>query len=192
MGTEIERKFLVDRSRLPKRLPKGSKIVQGYLSVWPVVRVRIEDWGCGSEATLTIKGEGTLKRDEFEYEIPIADARKLIKECGFRTVEKIRREIDGWTVDEFRGRNKGLWLAEKEYKSLRAANAVQAAPKGGWLGWHVTEDSEFQNVMLAKTLGTDRFKKPYEQIACESAERMAYNERVEALRRQSNTASSSN
>jgi len=41
MGTEIERKFLVRTERLPKDLPEGNELEQGYLSVDPTVRVRL-------------------------------------------------------------------------------------------------------------------------------------------------------
>ena len=40
MAIEIERKFLVKKELLPKQLPEGDELEQGYLSVEPTVRVR--------------------------------------------------------------------------------------------------------------------------------------------------------
>ncbi len=186
MAVEIERKFLVDWERFPVYLCglPAVKITQGYISVRPVVRVRIETDKLTAEtwATLTLKGEGRMERPEFEYSIPTADARKLMKTCDFRKVEKIRHYVDGWEVDEFLGRHKGLWLAEKEYKSRRAANAPQKFP--AWIGVEVTQDDEYHNSMLAKTVGGGKFQnKTYEELAKESVARQERNLLLEAGRK---------
>ena len=104
MGTEIERKFLV-----PGEFPPGnaSTIAQGYLSSGEAnrtVRVRIED----ERAVLTIKGQTEgISRPEFEYEIPVADARQLLKLAVSQIIEKVRHRVqhDGatWEVDVFSG-----------------------------------------------------------------------------------------
>ena len=51
MGKEIERKFLVDKSRLPNNL-EGTKYTQGYISITDngIVRVRIK----GDIAVITL------------------------------------------------------------------------------------------------------------------------------------------
>ena len=60
---EIERKFRVDSAKLPP-LPGGARLVQGYLSFKPNVRVRTEEAACGArKAYLTIKCEGLVWRD---------------------------------------------------------------------------------------------------------------------------------
>jgi adenylate cyclase len=75
MAKEIERKFLVDKSKLPKNLPKPHNITQGYIQAkGATVRIRISD----NKAYLTLKGktEG-ISRSEFEYPIPFEDAKSL-------------------------------------------------------------------------------------------------------------------
>lgn len=148
MANEIEHKFLVDQKRLPGRLPAGEQIEQGYLCAKPPVRIRIASSGGKSAAYLTIKGEGLRERLEFEYEIPVKDARQLMKMCGDRVVRKTRRYIGPWELDEFKGRHRGLWLAECELKS---AHAQLPAPLPVWLGREVTEDPKYANVNLASS-----------------------------------------
>lgn len=141
MKKEIEHKFLVEPAKLPK-LRKGRRMVQGYLSTNPTVRVRIVS---NREAYITIKGSGLLARDEFEYSIPASDARRLLKLCGGRIVEKIRHFWSGWEIDKFLGRHKGLWLAEYELKSTRAK--LPQLPE--WVGREVTGEPEYTNAALA-------------------------------------------
>src|SRR5438105_3694609 len=79
MGFEIERKFLVKVGSIPS-LPPGTTYEQFYIAADPWVRVRIlsgKRAGVEPTAKLTIKGKGTLSRLEFEYDIPVADARAL-------------------------------------------------------------------------------------------------------------------
>src|ERR1700756_5242090 len=115
MALEIEHKFLA-RPQLWRPLPRGKRLQQGYLCTQPAVRVRIVSGGRKAEAFLTIKGKGLRSRAEFEYKIPVGDARALLKMCGAVTLEKIRRKIGRWEVDEFLGRHRGLWLAEYELR----------------------------------------------------------------------------
>lgn len=144
MHKEIERKFLVLTGRLPRPLPPGDRICQGYLSVLPVVRVRLVT-GRKAAGFLTLKGAGLRARDEYEYPIPPRDARRLLKLCGGRTLIKTRRRLGRWELDEFLGRHKGLWLAEYELPSARARLPRLPA----WLGREVTGDRRFSNACLA-------------------------------------------
>lgn len=94
------------------------KIFQGYLSRDPTVRVRLTD----ERGFLTIKSATReLTRQEFEYEIPLADAEQLLKLCGREVLKKYRRKIfyggHLWEVDFFAGRHAGLVIAEVELKS---------------------------------------------------------------------------
>jgi adenylate cyclase len=143
METEIERKFLVHGDEW--RSYAGVPIRQGYLARerGHSVRVRI----AGDRATLTIKaGTDTLRRSEFEYEIPHADATELLKLCT-HTIEKTRRVVDvngtKWEVDEFGGDNAGLVVAEVELDS-----EDQAFNKPSWIGKEVTNDSRYLNSEL--------------------------------------------
>ena len=119
MAFEIERKFLVQGSPW-KTLTQGALMRQGYLLAGParVVRVRIE----GEQAMLTIKGamQGIV-RSEWEYPIPVEDARELLTLCEQPLIEKYRYRIpyEGmmWELDVFIGDNAGLVVAEIELKS---------------------------------------------------------------------------
>ena len=78
MAAEIERKFLVKESWRPQA--NGVRIAQGYLSTVPerTVRVRIK----GEKGYLTVKGRNAgIRRAEYEYEIPLADAEAMLELC---------------------------------------------------------------------------------------------------------------
>lgn len=120
MAKEIERKFLVKNDDF-KNNSVAVLFRQGYLStdIDRVVRVRIE----GNQAKLTIKGRNSgMTRDEFEYEIPVDQAKELLdKLCLKPIIEKYRYkvEVDNliWEVDQFMGDNEGLIIAEIEVPS---------------------------------------------------------------------------
>jgi CYTH domain-containing protein len=145
MATEIERKFLVRGTDW--RNGTGVRFSQGYLNRDKdrTVRVRI----AGGKAFLTIKSvtQGAT-RAEFEYPIPMEDAEQLLKLSDGPIIEKDRYRIvhDGalWEVDEFRGDNAGLVLAEIELKS-----EDQPFSRPTWLGEEVTQDRRYYNSSLA-------------------------------------------
>ena len=63
-----------------------------------------------------------MTRDEFEYEIPVDQAKELLdKLCLKPIIEKYRYkvEVDNliWEVDQFMGDNEGLIIAEVEVPS---------------------------------------------------------------------------
>ena len=146
MGVEIERKYLVKKEKL--NLPEqGKKLVQGYL--WSdsnkSLRIRIAD----TQAFLTIKsGNDILKRAEFEYEIPLHDAEKLLQMCDAK-IEKTRylipQDHHSWEIDVFEGANQGLIVAEVE---LSSENEEIKLPK--WIDKEVSQDSRYLNVSLIK------------------------------------------
>lgn len=144
MAVEIERKFLVAGSGW--RGGDRQEIVQGYLASGPVtVRVR----RAGNAWLLTIKGPPSgLRRAEFEYPVPEADARELLALCGDRLIHKTRHRLRHgdhlWEVDEFHDANAGLILAEVE---LQAADERPEPPP--WLGREVSSDPRFTNAALA-------------------------------------------
>jgi adenylate cyclase len=140
MGVEIERKFLVRPEQLPE-LPAPDELVQGYLSVEPVVRVRLATKAGVESAELTIKGKGFLSRAEFNYEIPPADARALLALCS-RRLAKRRHRLGRWEIDHFFDR--GLWLAEIELQS-----EDERFERPAWLGDEVTSDPAYANAQLA-------------------------------------------
>ena len=126
---------------------QSTPLVQGYLagSDQATVRVRI----AGNTAFLTVKGRvKNLTRQEFEYEIPVADAQAMMDLCYPRVVEKTRYKIPIddliWEVDDFAGTNQGLVLAEVE---LTSPEQVVSLPS--WIGLEVSDDPRYFNSYLA-------------------------------------------
>jgi adenylate cyclase len=148
MGTEIERKFLV-RGDAWRGEGKATKLAQGYLAVGPpvAVRVRVTD----DRAILNIKtSTQSITRSEFEYEIPMDDAKALLAEsCMGSIIEKTRYLVphagNTWEVDEFHGDNDGLVVAEIE---LDAEDAPFEKPP--WLGEEVSHDPRYLNSHLSQ------------------------------------------
>jgi CYTH domain-containing protein len=99
-------------------------------------------------AWITIKGKGAIVRPEYEYEIPVGDAKALLRMCTF-SLEKVRYEIryEGcvWEVDEFSGPHKGLWLAELELESVS-----EKFPLPPWAGEEVSDDPRYTNAAMAE------------------------------------------
>lgn len=144
MTKEIEHKFLIDPNLLP-HLGTPMKLVQGYISRSPVVRVRMKTNGV-NQAWLTIKGKGSRVRDEFEIAIPVQSAKKLLKLCGKRKIKKNRYHWGDWEIDEFKGRHKGLWLAEIEMPNKK----TKLPPLPPWIVKEVTYDSNYSNASLSE------------------------------------------
>lgn len=148
MAVEIERKFLVNREVLLPYLEEGTFYEQGYLprKNSATVRVRI----AGEKGFLTIKGrvEG-FSRSEFEYEIPLADAREMLDLFCKETIIKKRYLIPhgGHTfeVDIFEGENSGLIVAEVE---LTSEEETVELPE--WITEEVTGDARYYNSQLLK------------------------------------------
>ncbi len=153
MAIEIERKFLVDESKLEAlralALDNGSRIVQGYIPTQArvTVRARIK----GDKAYLTLKGENTgISRLEFEYEIPVADAEQILENlCVSPKVDKTRYEIQHgkhlWELDVFHGDNEGLVVAEVE---MRSETEQVELPE--WVLQEVTGEAKYYNSSLIK------------------------------------------
>lgn len=148
MLQEIEKKFLV-KGDFRNEVFKTVHIVQGYLSRVPerVVRIRIKD----DKGFITIKGKNVgATRFEWEKEIPIEEAKKLLELCEPGLVDKTRHLIkntDGkhtWEVDVFHGSKEGIVIAEIE---LDDENEPFDRPS--WLGEEVTGDRRYYNSSLS-------------------------------------------
>lgn len=147
---EIERKFLITSEAFKKESYSEMDIVQGFLNTHPerTVRVRIK----GDKAFLTVKGKsnelGTI-RSEWETEILLEDAERLLKLCEEGVIEKRRYEVKVgnhiFEVDEFFGNNKGLTIAEVELTS-----EDESFEKPIWLGKEVTGELKYYNSLLSK------------------------------------------
>lgn len=145
---EIERKYLVADESWRAEVGRSMRIAQGYLcSRKLTARVRI----CDDRGILTFKGksrDGGLSRFEFEREIPRRVAELLLCRCD-GVVDKVRHlvEVDGHTfeVDEFRGENEGLIVAEVELSSV-----TERVTLPSWIGDEVTGERCFYNSFLSK------------------------------------------
>lgn len=149
MKQEIERKFLVSGEYKSKSFSQ-SRIIQGYIcrSQGRTVRVRIRD----EKGYLTIKGESDISgisRYEWEKEIPLSEAKELMKLCERGVIDKTRYLVQSGThvfeVDEFYGQNQGLVIAEVELES-----EDEAFIKPDFAGKEVTGDRRYYNSRLTE------------------------------------------
>ena len=93
---EIERKWMVkgwpgESSSLP--LVSEQLMRQGYITVYPTVRIREEtEMGGETEYILCFKSRGTLAREEIEFPIPEEKFREIEEKIiGLPLIRKIRR-----------------------------------------------------------------------------------------------------
>ena len=154
MGIEIERKFLVAGDAWRDAAHEVVPMAQGYINDMGAmdrgeqkasVRVRIQ----GEAAFLNLKSrELGATRQEFDYAIPVADARALLALCVGGVIDKrrhyVRHEGHLWEVDEFVGDNAGLVVAEIE---LDRADGDFVKP--AWAGKQVTDTARYYNLALA-------------------------------------------
>lgn len=157
MGTEFEHKLVVDGDEWRSAVIATSALSQAYLSTKPgmTIRVRVVD---EARAYLTIKGKQVgIGRPEYEYEIPVDDARALLAMIpdGY-PITKTRHELGGpwpgWIVDEFADANAGLVVAELEVPTEDTPWEVPV-----WAGDDVTTDFRYSNSEL--------FTRPFGQWA---------------------------
>jgi adenylate cyclase len=154
MAVEIERKFIVISDAWRAAAREVVAMAQGYLNDLATVdsgamntsvRVRI----AGDEAFLNLKSrELGHTRQEFDYPIPVADARALLALCVGGVIDKRRHYVAHaghlWEVDEFLGDNAGLVVAEIE---LQGADEHFVTPD--WLGVEATDAARYYNLALA-------------------------------------------
>ena len=153
MGIEIERKFLVNDDGWRRLVEHREPMAQGYLvgaralrdgSARASVRARV----AGQRAWLNIKAATPgIARTEFDYPIPVDDAKVLLTSFCDGVLEKVRHHVrvDGmlFEIDEFHGDNEGLIVAEIELTALDAA-----FPRPPWLGREVSALTRYYNVNL--------------------------------------------
>ena len=153
---EIERKFLVANDEWRRSAIGSVSIRDGLIAATEgrKARVRIS----GGLATIVIKGPRTsLVRPEFEYEIPLADAERMLSTiCRDDTLEKERffvEEAGGmWQVDVYDGILQGIVIAQIE---LKHESQELILPR--WIGKEVTGDSFYRKInMRARALNARR------------------------------------
>ena len=156
MGLEIERRFLVRTTAWQDQVRTSVHLSQGYISISPhgvTTRVRHDH----DRGWLTLKAPvaagaepatAPIRRWEFEYAIPLGDARCLLERCPHR-ISKERHVLNltggDWVVDCFAGANRGLVLAEVE---LQRSDDGLCLPL--WLGPEVSGDGRLSNAALAR------------------------------------------
>lgn len=147
---EIERKFLVNSDAYKKEAFSKKRIIQGYLSSNPErsVRIRIKE----DKAYITVKGISNtsgISRFEWEKEIPVDEAEKLLLLCEKGVIDKTRFEVKSgphvFEIDEFYGENEGLEMAEIELQS-----EDENFERPTWLGEEVTNEKRYYNSYLSK------------------------------------------
>ncbi|GGE17719.1 adenylate cyclase [Aureimonas endophytica] len=147
MAQEIERKFLIRDASWRDEPASTETFRQFYLARRDgfSVRIRIID---EARAFLTMKTGNGLQRGEYEYELPLADARELERAHIGTVIEKRRHCIAHGRhvieVDVFAGALAPLVVAEIE---LESAEDVVELPR--WFGREITDDPAFSNVGLA-------------------------------------------
>jgi CYTH domain-containing protein len=148
MAKEIERKYLVKNEGWRQAVSSSSEFLQAYIASGKdrSVRVRIMD---GERAKLTIKvGRDLFARDEFEYDIPLADAEEMSGQALGVVLEKTRYKVpfEGhiWEVDVYGGTYAGLIVAEVEMEDEKVQPVVPE-----WIGKEVTGDRRYSNAVLA-------------------------------------------
>jgi adenylate cyclase len=148
MGIEIERKFLLKSDAWRAQVLRFQRMQQAYLGgTHCSMRVRI----AGVSAFLNIKSrELGVKRQEFEYPLPLADAQSLLLLAEAPGIDKIRHYVNieryVFEIDEFLGDNAGLIVAELELDDEHANY-----PKPDWLGVEVTDDARYYNSNLVNS-----------------------------------------
>lgn len=149
MGTEIERKYTLKNANWREAVSSSERMVQGYLAGNERASVRLRI--VGEKANLNIKS-ATLGvfRQEYEYEVPLADAEKMLQDlCEKPLIDKERFYVTHagktWEIDVFAGDNEGLVVAEVE---LDDENEAVELPE--WVDEEVSHDRRYYNVSLVK------------------------------------------
>jgi CYTH domain-containing protein len=158
MAKEIERKFLVRGDHWRDLVSEKLTLRQAYVASMDdrSVRVRLTN---DTVATLTMKIGRAMTRDEFEYEIPVADAEELLGNAIGLVIEKIRYKVPFkgfvWEVDVFRGAHRGLVIAEVEMEDESDDPELP-----DWVGREVTGEYRYSNQALAT-----QFEQEYDELS---------------------------
>ena len=155
MGTEIERKFLVDQLPSADELGGGVAMRQGYLAGEGDVEVRLRI--TTADAVLAMKAGRGMSRTEVEHRIPADEAEALWPHTAGRSLDKVRHRVALGPlvaeVDVYAGPLDGLLTVEVEFDS--EADAIAFDPPE-WFGRELTGDGGWTNAALARRGRPDR------------------------------------
>lgn len=148
MGIEIERKFLLASDRWRVLVQRSVHIQDGLISASDDRKTRVRI--IGEQATLAVKTKRVAGvREEFEYDIPMTDASRLMLCCGDNVTVKTRHYVQHagmtWEIDEYDGLLTGVILAEVE---LSAADQQIDLPE--WIGAEVTLDAPYRKINMLR------------------------------------------
>ena len=149
MATEIERKYLVNSMAWKVKADEGTRLLQGYMANTEKVAIRVRI--AGEQAWLTLKSASAgIRRLEFEYFLPVADAKQILDEfCRGQVIHKTRYRLPLnshiWEIDVFHDANEGLVLAEIELENEQESFALP-----GWIGQEVSADIRYYNAYLSQ------------------------------------------
>ena len=150
MAIEIERKFCVVPALWAKKMSSLSydSMQQAYLSntLLNTIRVRIKE----TAAFLTLKStEKGLQRQEFEYSIPLQDAKSMLALCSGTIIQKKRYYYPlgnhVWEIDVFEGANQGLIIGEIELQDQN-----EHFDKPAFIAEEVSFDTKYRNFSLSQ------------------------------------------
>ena len=143
---EIERKFLINELPNLNNYPH-KKIVQGYISTDPVIRIRqMDDTYC-----VCVKSQGHMIREEFELNITKEQCDALWPKVEHAPIAKTRYFIPldndlTAELDVYKGALDGLLTVEVEFISpLDASNFIPPS----WFGEDITHDNRYKNNHLS-------------------------------------------
>ncbi|MCA1444857.1 CYTH domain-containing protein [Ensifer sp. IC4062] len=151
MTVEMERKFQVLDDQWRKHASAGSELRQAYIVSMKNRMVRVRTINA-KRAVLTVKiRTSPVRREEFEYAIPYADAIEMFKRA-LGIIEKTRYEVDyrghRWEIDVYSGAHRGLVVAEVEL-----CDGDLELPRPPWVGPEITGNPLYSNRTLAMKSG---------------------------------------
>lgn len=148
MGIEIERKFLVDKAKWQQADRSDATVyLQAYLVHNDRVTIRVRT--SHKEGFITFKSSsGGRSRKEYEYPVPLQDAKEMMQNFAGNLVEKTRYRVlfagKTWEVDEFSGDNAGLIIAE-----IELGDEEESISLPDWISTEVTDDPRYYNAYLS-------------------------------------------
>ena len=149
MALEIERKYLVVNDKWKSFVESETVMKQGYLATVAKASIRVRV--ARDQAYLNIKSAILgIRRSEFEYPIPLADAEEMLANLvDGAVIDKVRYAVrcgtHRWEVDVFHGDNEGLIVAELELSS-----EDESFEMPDWAGQEVSADPKYYNASLVK------------------------------------------
>ena len=145
---EIERKFLIDTLPFNPEVYPSTEIVQAYLNVAPVVRIRRD----GDDYYLTYKSGGLMAREEYNLPLNKSAFYHLLSKADGNIISKTRYRIplgEKYTIelDFFHDKFEGVRLAEIEFETVEEAEAFNPPD---YFGKDVTYDPEYHNSNMSR------------------------------------------